>query len=141
MNAILLPSTASTGGLLTQRTVASLNERPGSPHSTNVSSLNERSPCSMNALLAQWMVSSLNEWFPSSTNGFLAQRSVSSLNNRSPRSTNGLSPCSLGRLAPWPPSLDKWSLGLPPTSMNGLLGLPPTSTNGLCPPSTNGLIS
>jgi len=46
----------------------------------------------------------------------LPRRTALSLDEQSPCSMNGLSPCILDLLA--------WSLGLTPTSTNGLLGLP-----------------
>ena len=97
----------SMGGLLTQRTVASLNERPGSC-------------CSTNGLLTQRTVSLLNEWSCRSTNALLAQQTLSLLNEQS---------LPVDLLHGLPPLIN--GLGLSPTLTNGLLGLPPTSVNDL----------
>ena len=120
----------STNSLLPPVVNAFLWWTPSSFPRQVASSLNRQTPHSMNSHLTQWTVLLINEWSCRSTNALLAQWMLSLLNECSPCSMNGLSPCTLGRLAPWPPSLDKWSWS-PPTSTNGLLGLPPTSVNGL----------
>jgi len=94
----------SMGRLLTQQTVASLNEWPGSC-------------CSTNSLVAQQMLSLLNE-----------QSLPIDLLHGLPPLINGLGlpPTLTNSLLGLPPTSPNGLLGLPPTSVNGLLSLPLT---------------